>query len=393
VKKLSLSLYQSEDIAKALAFLERGGRCDFILGFKTISRLFSTSLDEMKEVAERLKNYQGVRLFLQWDVLMTESRFQSIFSRLKQSGLLEGELFDAIRVQDPGALYALKEMGLKKKIHLLVEQGNHNTTGLKAWYNFWPENIERMVLSPELPSGTLIELDEELPCELEVLGLGPILLFYTPRQLVSPLYGEAQDGRHEVFGTSEESPHKGFPIIENEHGTFMLNTKDQFLFDETEALKRCEAITWRLDFILGSAKIDFDQFVRDYEEGGDFLNHKSDYTRAVTKGFFRVNKTDVLFKKLKNYRLQDRGESYLGEVVDVKKKEHVALLIKAPGRTLALGDHVKFLSPEGREKELHVVAMRDALGNALTEAKTGEIVFLGHIGGLSIRTMAFGIQK
>jgi len=35
----------------------------------------------------------------------------------------------------------------------------------------------------------------------------------------------------EAYGTSEESPHSGFPIVENRHGTFMFNVKDLSLLE------------------------------------------------------------------------------------------------------------------------------------------------------------------
>lgn len=383
-----VSLYRKEDFDELILAHQSGHKCEAIVGFKDISRFFSMGLEELKEALEKMKEHGQIRVYLQWDVLMTESRFQSVFSRLKQSGILENSALSGVRVQDPGALHALKEMGYKKAVHYIVEQGNHNTLGLKTWLDFWPEGIKRLVLSPELPSGALNELQNELPCELEVLGFGPILLFYTPRNLVSPLYGEPESERHEVMGTSEESPHKGFPIIENAHGTFMLNTKDQFLLDEKEALTLCEGICWRVDFILKPGSLSISEFFDLYKDQ-KFQEILSRYERATTKGFFRVNKTDVLFKKLKNFRLQDRGESYLGEVVDVKKKEHIAILIKAPGKSLESGREISFLSPEGREKKMTISHMSDALGNKVDVAKSGDIVFLSHIGGLSVRTMVF----
>ena len=40
----------------------------------------------------------------------------------------------------------------------------------------------------------------------------------------------------EATGESEESPHKGFPLIENSHGTFMFHIKRLFLLEHLEHL-------------------------------------------------------------------------------------------------------------------------------------------------------------
>jgi putative protease len=398
--KFSVALYDLDMVNDYLLALDSiDGQHEVILGFKEISRFFSFSKNECLNVAQKLKD-KKVQVFLQWDILMTENTFQSVFHGLKGQSLFSSPLFDGIRVQDPGALQSLKEINYQGDIHFICEQGNHNLIGLKSWYNVWPEKIKKIILSPELPAEKVLEYSESLPCECEVLGWGPILLFYTPRALISPLYGDEDE--IQVLGTSEESPHKGFPIRENLHGTFMLNTKDQFIFDDLllerekdllkDSLVASSKLSWRLDFIQGKGKLTFSQIfdVLKKEAKTESMDDlKVKYGRSVTKGFFRVNKTDVLFKKLKNSRLQDRNEDYLGEIVDVKRKKHLGLLIKSPLNSLKLGDCLRLISPEGNEKVLKVEYMYDALRNEVEEACNGDIVFVSPIGGISIRSMVY----
>ncbi|MCF8058526.1 MAG: U32 family peptidase [Bacteriovoracaceae bacterium] len=394
---LSIALYNQEMVDDFLSALDLiDGPKEVIIGFKEISRFFSFTKEECLKECARLKE-KNVLVYLQWDVLMTENIFQSVFHSLKSQGLLTNELFSGIRVQDPGALQSLKEINYEGDIHLLCEQGNHNLLGLKSWYNIWPEKIKRIILSPELPGTKVLEYAMALPCDCEILSWGPILLFYTPRALVSPLYGQDEDEIH-VLGTSEESPHKGFPIRENVHGTFMLNTKDKFIFDELflepdllkSSLLKQKNLFWRLDFIEGPGEVTFAQIFKGLKNPLESIEElKRQYVRSVTKGFFRVNKTDVLFKKLKNSRLQDRSGDYLGEIVDVKKKKHLGLLIKSPNNSLKLGDRLRLMSPEGNEKVLTVEYMQDALKNGITEATDGDIVFVSPVGGISIRSMVY----
>jgi putative protease len=393
----TLAVYDKETISKLLkGDPSAASQINVVIGFKEVSRFFEFTKEDCLSTAQELKE-KGHKVYLQWDILMTEDIFGSLFHGLKNQKLLSEEApFDGIRVQDPGLLYALKDCNFSGEIHFITEQGNHNLLGLESWVKVWPERIKRLVVSPQLPASKIKEYAEALfskyEVELEVLGLGPILLFYTPRKLVSPLYGEegqVLDDVYKVEGTSEESPHKGFPIIENLHGTFMLNTKDQFIFDELvekeKDLLELTQVFWRIDPICGLGDLNINQLLQIKE---NYHQLKTDYARPVTKGFFRVNKTDVLFKKLKNHRLQERDNSFVGEVVDVKKKKHVAVLIKSEAG-LSTGDSLKLLSPEGREKFVEVGRMTNALSVSLEKAEKGEIVFIPPVGGISVRSMVY----
>lgn len=393
--KISLALYEKKTLNELQAYQAYKEDLTLILGFKEVSRFFEFSKEECITYAKELKA-SGFKVFLQWDILMTEETFGSLFHTLKNTEIFNTDIFDGLRVQDPGLLYALKELNYGGDVHFICEQGNHNLIGLKSWIKVWPEGIKRLVVSPQLPAQVLKSyadvLHEEYNVTLEVLGLGPLLLFYTPRKLVSPLYGEERE-TFKVAGTSEESPHKGFPIIENIHGTFMLNTKDQFIFDELfnkeQALKDHKGLCWRIDAICGLGNVSFEQMAELLSEAQPSVAMlKESYGRSVTKGFFRVNKTDVLFKKLKNHRLQERDESFVGEVVDVKKKNHVAVLVKSE-KGLELGESLRLLSPEGREKFVTVEKMTNALSSNVSLAQKGDIVLIPPLGGISVRSMVY----
>ena len=82
------------------------------------------------------------------------------------------------------------------------------------------------------------------------------------------------------------------------------------------------------------------------------------------------------------------GYEAVGEVVDVKKKNHVAVLVKSEGG-LKKGESLRLLSPEGREKFVVVDRMTNALNKGLKSASQGEIVLIPPIGGISVRSMVY----
>jgi len=375
----------------------QGRKPQVILKTKGFSRNGRMELQECLASAKLLRA-QEIECFFQWDILMVESIFLATCEVFKK---IDMDLFTGIRVQDPGALHFLKEEGFKGQVHYITDQGNHNLLGLQRWLAFWPQAITRLVLSPEIPSSSIKQIQASLGVEIEVLAAGPILLFYTPRHLVTPLYGNEEEASDHslVWGTSEESPHKGFPIVENQHGTFMFNTKELFILDEKKAVEElCETskIFFRVDYALEPLKREslfeflkltrttFTDQATSKAVWKDFL--KGNRSMATTKGFFRTNKTDVLFKKLKSDRLKGEQEHYLGEVVDVKKKKHIGIRLSAIDEILRTGDEIELTSPEGNKRQCLISSMRNAEGQNLEEAREGQIIFIEHVGGISVKT-------
>ena len=93
--------------------------------------------------------------------------------------------FSAIRVQDIGAAEWVRNELPEIPIHFIAETGNHNLTGLLRWHKYFGQQLQRFVLSSELPISTLIIYCRSLTVPCEILAVGKILLFYTPRKLLS----------------------------------------------------------------------------------------------------------------------------------------------------------------------------------------------------------------
>ena len=141
-------------------------------------------LDEMIAFNQKAK----LPLILEWDVLQQETLFQKNVEMVSRLPLHE---FKAVRVQDPGALNFIKEKFPWLKIQLILENGNHNYVGLSRWSSFLGEQLDRLVLSNELSREHLGKYATELNADLEVLVFGRILLFYSPRLLLTPVNKDA----------------------------------------------------------------------------------------------------------------------------------------------------------------------------------------------------------
>ena len=180
-----------------------------------------------------------------------------------------------------------------------------------------------------------------------------------------------------------------FPIVENRHGTFMFHPKGHNLLDYANELYEMGLKFLRFDFRSEDCLSLLEKVGPILKSGIDFSSVKNYFSQKCIQGFFKANKSDVLFKKLKNYRIQRKDENYLGEIVEVVKKNYVAVLLKNPNEKLLLNDELEFKTPEGKIKTQKAHFLRNALLEDIPIGKNGEIIFLPHMSALSVRTAVY----
>ncbi len=354
---------------KILSYLSDGKQLDhavdeWIIEPQVLSRFGRLTIDQTNSLA---RSCQGP-CFLEWDVLMTEDCFRVKVEELKKIDL---DLFQGVRVQDPGAFHYVKQK-TKLPLHLILETGHHNLASLEQWCDLAGERLQRVSLSLELTAEKLkcfIPFLHARQVEVEFLGLGRILLFYTPRKLLTPLkrYAPSEQKKRlleneeviEALASSEESAHKNFPVLENEHGTFMFHLKNHGLLSQHSILTELGLDCLRLDLRFGDEA--FLEYAANWTE---LLKH---YPHALTHSFFRSNKTDVLFPKLKNKNLQNRQGNFQGKVIDVIK-ERFLVLENQKGK-LTQGEWLCLKSPLGKKKD---VELKKIFNSNLEERKVLE---------------------
>lgn len=303
-------------------------RGDLLYSLVPFSRIAKSSQVTREEViAASQKGYTTVLIF---DRSMTSNELSELFA--KHSHLFT--MFDRIRVADEGALYyLLKESSID--LELQLENGSHNLEAILAWQNLSRARIKRLILSIQITKDRLLSYLKVLECEVEILVAGPISIFYSPRKLLSPLFkGEKEI---DAIGKSEESPHKGFLIRESQAGTSMFHIKDIFLLEYLTELVNGGLKSGRID-LYGQSNELFRSLCRE-----DFFEVERLWARDKNCGLFLSNRTDILFKKLKNSHLRRDSVSYLGEVVSVSKEDGVLLYLTS---TLKAGERVVFKKPD-----------------------------------------------
>lgn len=319
---------------------------------------------------------RGLRPVLVWDVLMSERVMMNVCEKLKDWDL---ECFAAIRACDPGVAYWLTMHFPQIPLQLIVETGNHNLESLRGWCEIFSGSLERLILSIELPEEKLIEYCQTLPVACELLGVGQILLFYSPRSLLAEhLLAAPKDETDSLYqfnpespvyleATSafEDAPNRHFPTLETLHGTFLFLDKDQFILDKLDALQAAGLHSVRLDLRhLGQdfdIAVEIDQICRQALE--DPVTLRKNWSRETRAPFFKANRTTALFPRMKSKLSNYRDQSCLAEVVTGESKKYVVFYTLRPFEVSQIHN---MIMPTGEEIELpQGVVFRNLKGEAL----------------------------
>ena len=394
--KWVLSIQHEGDAGEALV----SSADEIVLGCRDFSRFGQLDWQTCVSLARRLSQHSKV--ILAWDVLMTERQLEQLTGKLQSADL---GCFSAVRVQDLGALSWLRRHCPQTDIHLLLEHGGHNLKAIRGWVKRVGDQLKRIVFSPQIPLERLVEfivLGRSLGVETELMVLGPLLLFSSPRRLLDP-YSDpesTEDSPLALLADSLESPHKNFELVENGWGTFMFHPKDLGLVYALRKL--CEAG-------LSFARFDLFEFStsqrhsrpisliskirRAFEDGANSEQLQNlllqEYPRPFIKGLFGANKSGRLFGKLKNQHIAERGPRFIGSVVEVAKKAHVAIYVRDSGRPLCLGDRLEYRTPEGRIREGKVLWLKDSSGRDLRECHQGRLAVVNPVSGISVKTAVY----
>lgn len=367
-----------------LDIIKDAGLNEVIIAPKELNRLSKNSQSEFLELLTRAREL-GLRVILEWDILINEVDFEKC---CEVFNTIATKAYDVIRVQDAGVLEYVLENS-KKPIQLILENGNHNLAGIQKWVSYVGKRLDRIILSIELSKDLIQSYREELECDIEILVLGRVLLFYSPRKLLSPLKGGDQEGLQEFIeavGESEESPHKGFPIIENTHGSFMFHIKDLFLLDRIEEVEKIGIDFARVDLRFND--IGFLTKIMKAESGVALSELKEEYGVEVIRGYFQTNKSDVLFKKLKNSRLQRQDQNYLGEILEARKSEFMAIHLKGE-QGISIGQELKFITPEGKEHFCKVHTLKDLELNDMEQVSVGKLALINYMSGVWVKSQVY----
>jgi putative protease len=331
---------------------------------------------------------------------------------------------DALIMADPGLIAMVRERWPEIQIHLSVQANTVNYAAVKFWKSL---GLSRVILSRELSLDEVEEIRQECPdMELEVFIHGALCIAYSGRCLLSGYFNHrdanqgtctnscrwdykvdraVKDGSGDIHkidfdfdkalsesalsdcGSQPRHPladnvyvisrqdHPGelMPVLEDEHGTYIMNSKDLRAVEHVERLVKIgidslkvEGRTKSIYYVARTAQV-YRQAIDDAVAGRPFnldLLGALDAlaNRGYTDGFYERHHTHEQQNYLRGHSESSR-QQYVGDIIscangiaeiDVKNKFQV-------------GDRLEIVHPSGN-RIVELTEMHNLEGQTLTVA-------------------------
>jgi len=292
---------------------------------------------------------------------------------------------DALIMSDPGLIMMVRESFPDVPIHLSVQSNVVNYAAVKFWQAM---GLTRIILSRELSLKEVKQIREECPdMELEVFVHGALCIAYSGRCLLSGYMSHrdsnqgactnscrwkynAQEGRETSTGDvvpvmvdpaelpvalleEETRPGELMPAYEDEHGTYIMNSRDLRAVQHVHELAamgidslKIEGRTKSAYYTARTTQV-YHRAIEDAAAGNEFDMGMMDEleglsNRGYTEGFYRRHPPKEYQNYEKGASTSDR-QQLVGEILDINDRR---LTIDVKNKFLK-GDLMELVMPSG----------------------------------------------
>ncbi len=330
-------------------------------------RINNFTKDSLKEAAIYCKK-NNKRLYVTLNIFAHNKHYDGMSDYIKY---LKKIGVDALIVSDPGIINEIKRVWRNAEIHLSTQANCTNWQSAKFWKN---AGVKRIILGREVTLGEIKEIHRRVPeVELEYFIHGAMCMSYSGRCFLSKsVAGRSanlgdciQPCRWELISTKpiNNVGKETFELVEEEHGSYILNSKDLCLIKYIDELIGAGVCSLKIE---GRAKSVYyiATVVGAYRKAIDVtVSRKSkEHKRKTANSLFRELNTKLVHRGYTSGFLlggkagQQIGSSHLkcgwefcGEVTDVKrimgKSVKYKVFIRAHN-AIRLGDVIEILTPQ-----------------------------------------------
>ena len=297
---------------------------------------------------------------------------------------------DALIMADPGLIMMIKERWPDVPIHLSVQANTLNSPSVKFWQSV---GIERIILSRELSLDEIAKIREDCPdIELEVFIHGALCIAYSGRCLLSGYFnhrdpnqgtctnscrwnykvsnndtdssientgiwkpGDEQLASQQYLLEEQGRPGEFMPIEEDEHGTYIMNSRDLRAVEHVHRLVdmgidclKIEGRTKSFYYTARTAQI-YRRAIDDAVSGKKFdpslMNELENLAhRGYTDGFFQIHAPQEM-QRYRDSSSRSQRQLFVGEVIDIDIEKN-AVLIDVKNK-FSIGDDLELVTPDG----------------------------------------------
>lgn len=333
---------------------------------------------------------------------------------------------DALIMSDPGLILMVREKWPEMPVHLSVQANTVNFATVKFWQAM---GLKRVILSRELSLDEIEEIRQLCPdIELEVFVHGALCIAYSGRCLLSGYFNHRDPNQgtctnscrwdYKVHDATEDAagvirlnefdfkaemeksslsacgslprhtladkvylieekgrPGELLPIMEDEHGTYIMNSKDLRAIEHVERLVKMGVDSLKIEgrtkssYYVARTCQNYRQAIDDALAGRSFdWNLLADLenlvNRGYTDGFYQRHHTAEHQNYKQGYSISKRS-LYVGDVVAYDASTGLADI--AARNKFAVGDRLQIIHPSGNA-DIVVEQMYNKKGDAIEEA-------------------------
>ncbi|UTM56672.1 tRNA 5-hydroxyuridine modification protein YegQ [Photobacterium sp. CCB-ST2H9] len=338
---------------------------------------------------------------------------------------------DALIMSDPGLIMMVRESFPDMPIHLSVQANAVNWATVKFWAS---QGVERVILSRELSLEEIEEIREKCPeTELEIFVHGALCMAYSGRCLLSgymnkrdpnqgtctnacrweykaeaakeddagqivevqdasaavqiqdvaPTLGEGQTTDQVVLLSESHRPEEKMAAFEDEHGTYIMNSKDLRAVQHVERLSRMGVHSLKIEgrtksfyYCARTAQV-YRKAIDDAAEGKPFdetlmSTLESLAHRGYTEGFLRRHTHDAYQNYDYGYSISD-SQQFVGEFTGQRRGELAEVEVR---NKFMVGDSLELMTPNGNIT-FTLESMENRKSESIDDAKgSGHFVFI-----------------
>lgn len=345
------------------------------------------SFEDIKEGAEFAHNL-GKKLYCTVNVMPRNEELDKLPEFLKQ---LEEAKVDAVLVSDLGVLSIVKKY-TNLPIHISTQANTINYEACNMWEAL---GAERVVLAREcsLEEIKTIRNNISKDLELEVFVHGSMCISYSGRCLLSSFMSGrdsnrgacSQSCRWKYSLVEEKRPNQYFPIEEDSHGTYIMNSKDLCMIEYIPELMEAGISSLKIEgrnkseyyvaIIVNAYRQAIDLYYKDpenYKLPKELYDEmfKVSHRQYYTGFFFKEPKEDGLI-----YNTNDHVREY--DVVAIVKEydEATEMALCKQRNKFVQGDKIELLSPNKFGEEFIADEIYDEDGNKIESCPHPGMIF------------------
>ncbi len=358
-----------------------GADAVFLAGKEFGLRAFSDNFT-IEEMAEAVKFAHGMgkKVYVTVNMYPHNEELRRLPSYLKEIAACN---IDAVLVSDPGVFRIAQETVPELPIHISTQANSTNWSSAMFWESL---GAKRIVLARELSLKEMQDIRSHTKAELEVFVHGAMCISYSGRCLLSNyLTGRdsnrgqcAQPCRWKYNLMEEKRPGKFFPVMEDDKGTYIFNSKDLCLFERLPELIESGVDSFKVEgrmksvhyvaTVINAYRRAIDAYCADpvnYQPQKEWAEELEKVShRDYTEGFYSHKTTEE--DQIYGSSSYTQTREFVGLVKTASDKDGYAVVEQR--NNLKVGETIEVFQPNGPLFTQKIMQMFDEEGNAITVA-------------------------